>query len=211
LLPERRTIPPQSGVAFLLKCGQTLSVFDIEGEQVSDLVAYNQNDIQEHLSSGRSLDYASTMFLTSGHTLYSNRSTPMLDIIEDEVGRHDFTLAPCSAAMFTKLYGHQSPHHGCQGNLERALGPYAIKPDQIPTAFNVFMNVDFDPITGAIKVLPPKSKAGQKTVFLAKMDLIIGLTACSAGQSNNFRFKPIGYEIGCGAMSETLDLALFTL
>jgi uncharacterized protein YcgI (DUF1989 family) len=28
------------------------------------------------------------------------------------------------------------------------------------------------------------------------MDLIIGLTACSAGLSNNFAYKPIHYEIG---------------
>ena len=27
------------------------------------------------------------------------------------------------------------------------------------------------------------------------MDLVVGLTACSAGQSNNFRYKPIHYEI----------------
>jgi uncharacterized protein len=198
-MTERQIIPPQSGVAFRLARGQTLSVFDIEGEQVSDLVAYNENEIAEHLSSGRSLDYASTMFLTTGHMLYSNRSNPMLEIIEDEVGRHDFTLAPCSAEMFSRLYGHIRPHHGCQGNLERALKPYAIAPDQIPTAFNIFMKVDFDPSTGQIAVLPPPSLAGQKIVFVAHMDLVIGLTACSAGQSNNFRFKPIGYEIGGSA------------
>lgn len=195
-MPNRQTIPPQSGVAFLLRQGETLAVIDVLGEQVSDLVAYNKDDTGEHISSGRSLDYASTMFLTTGHTIYSNRSSPMLEIIEDDVGRHDFTLAPCSAAMFSKLYGHTTPHHGCQGNLENALAPFGIDADQIPTAFNIFMNVDFDPATGAIKVLPPKSQAGQKTVFQAKMDLIIGLTACSAGQSNNFRFKPIDYMIG---------------
>jgi hypothetical protein len=27
------------------------------------------------------------------------------------------------------------------------------------------------------------------------MDLLIGLTACSAGQSNNFAYKPIHYEV----------------
>lgn len=32
-------------------------------------------------------------------------------------------------------------------------------------------------------------------MFLAHMDLIIGLTACSAGLSNNFRYKPIDYEV----------------
>jgi uncharacterized protein YcgI (DUF1989 family) len=30
---------------------------------------------------------------------------------------------------------------------------------------------------------------------VAQIPLIIGLTACSAGQSNNFRYKPIHYQI----------------
>ena len=35
------------------------------------------------------------------------------------------------------------------------------------------------------------------TVFCsrAEMDLIVGLTACSAEMSNNYRFKPIAYGI----------------
>ena len=36
---------------------------------------------------------------------------------------------------------------------------------------------------------------GDSIVFEACMDLVIGLTACSAGQSNNFSYKPIHYEI----------------
>jgi uncharacterized protein YcgI (DUF1989 family) len=57
------------------------------------------------------------------------------------------------------------------------------------------MNVPVDPATGAITVEPPLSRAGDYTVFEAQMDLLIGLTACSAGQSNNFAFKPIQYEV----------------
>jgi hypothetical protein len=57
------------------------------------------------------------------------------------------------------------------------------------------MNVPVDGITGSIKVMPPLSKPGDSISFLAEMDLVIGLTACSAGQSNNFSYKPIHYEI----------------
>ncbi|MDP3524035.1 MAG: urea carboxylase-associated protein, partial [Hoeflea sp.] len=57
------------------------------------------------------------------------------------------------------------------------------------------MHVAVDSDSGEIKVLPPLSNAGQKTVFRAEMDLIVGMTACSAGQSNNFRYKPIDYRI----------------
>ncbi|MBW3097275.1 DUF1989 domain-containing protein [Pseudohoeflea coraliihabitans] len=188
-------IPPRSGTAFELKSGQLLSVIDPEGEQVSDMLAYNLADRREHLSSGRSIDYASRLFLSTNDILYSNRSRPMLTIVEDEVGRHDFTLTPCSHDTFRIIYGDSDPHHGCQGNLEKALAPYGIGPDDIPTAFNIFMHVSVDGDTGEIAVLPPKSKPGQKTVFRAEMDLIIALTACSAGQSNNFRYKPIEYQV----------------
>jgi len=57
------------------------------------------------------------------------------------------------------------------------------------------MNVPVDNVTGKVSVLPPKSKAGDYIILQAKMDLIVGMTACSAGMSNNFTFKPIGYQI----------------
>jgi uncharacterized protein YcgI (DUF1989 family) len=188
-------IAPRSGVAFELARGQRLRVIDPEGEQVADLLAYNRHDIGEVISSGRSLDYASCIYLSTGHSLYSNRSNVLLDIVEDTVGRHDFLLTPCSAQMFRILYGDSDPHRGCFGNLAAALQPYGVLPDAIPTAFNVFMNVPVDGQTGRLRVGPPLSKAGDYIVFEARMDLVIGLTACSAGQSNNFRYKPIHYEV----------------
>ena len=57
------------------------------------------------------------------------------------------------------------------------------------------MNVPIDPVTGVIRVEPPLSRAGDYIVFEAQMDMLIGLTACSAGQSNNFAYKPIHYEV----------------
>lgn len=194
-LTQPMIIPPRSGAAFRLAAGQTLTVIDPEGQQVSDLVAYAAQDPREVISSGRSIDYASRLFLTTGDILYSNRSRPMLVIGQDDVGRHDFTLTPCSRDTFRIIYGDTDPHPGCQGNLEVALAPFGITPDAIPIAFNVFMHVSVDAATGEIKVLPPLSKAGDRTSFRAEMDLIIGLTACSAGQSNNFKYKPIHYEV----------------
>ncbi|MEJ7746224.1 MAG: urea carboxylase-associated family protein [Luteimonas sp.] len=188
-------IAPRSGVAFELRSGQRLKVIDPLGEQVADLLAYRRGDTGEVLSSGRSIDYACRIYLSIGDKLYSNRSNVLLEIVEDTVGRHDFLLTPCSADMFRIIYGDAQPHRGCFGNLQAALAPYGITGDQIPTAFNIFMNVPIDSTTGLVSVKPPLSKPGDHIVFEAKADLIIGLTACSAGQSNNFRYKPIHYEI----------------
>jgi uncharacterized protein len=187
-------IPPRSGAAFRLNKGQRLRVIDPLGEQVSDLVAYNADDTGEVISSGRTLDYASKLFLTTGDPLYSNRSNVMLRILEDTVGRHDFLLTPCSKDTFRIIYGDVDPHRGCFGNITEALAPFAIGPDQIPTAFNVFMNVVVAG-DGALRVEPPLSKAGDYVLFEAELDLIVALTACSALQSNNYSFKPIHYQI----------------
>ena len=81
-------IAPRSGTAFLLKRGQRLAVIDPRGEQVADLLAFNRDNLGEVLSSGRTLDYASKIYLTAGDPLYSNRSNVMLDIVEDDV-EHD--------------------------------------------------------------------------------------------------------------------------
>jgi uncharacterized protein YcgI (DUF1989 family) len=187
-------LEPQTGTAFELAKGQLLRVIDLEGEQVADLVAFSRADNAEWLSSGRSIDYANRIYLTKGDLLYSNRSRPMFTIVEDDVGRHDFLLTPCSAETFQIIYKEARYHPSCFENLSTNLAPFGIAPDSIPTTLNIFMNVEIDP-NGALKILPPRSKAGDSIVLRAEMDLVVGLTACSAEMSNNYRFKPIAFEI----------------
>ena len=189
----RRTIQPQTGAGFLLSAGSILSVIDVQGEQVSDLTAFGM-DRTEWLSSGRSFDYNNTIALTAGHVLYSNRSSKMLTIVEDTVGVHDFLYAPCSPEMFQALYGYGPEHPSCFRNLADNLKPFGITDDQVPTTFNIFMNVE-TLSSGELKIHPPVSRAGDLIRFRAEMDLIVGLTACSAELSNNWTFKPIAYEI----------------
>lgn len=172
-----------------------LKIIDPHGEQVSDLTAFAAEDKSEWLSSGRSIDYASTIYLTADHTLYSNRSRPMFTIVEDTVGRHDFLLTPCSPETFEILYPeHQGYHPSCFENLHTNLAQFGITPDMIPTTFNIFMNVIVLP-SGELRIDPPPSRAGDHILLRAEMDLIVGVTACSAEKSNNYSFKPIDIEI----------------
>ena len=192
-------MPVRSGRAFQMKRGQRLTVIDPLGGQVSDLLAFNAADTNEVISSGRTLDYASRIYLTTNDPLYSNRSNIMLRIVEDTVGRHDFLLTPCSKDTFRIIYGDENPHQGCFGNLSAALEPYGVHPDQIPTAFNCFMNVPIDSATGVLRVEPPISGGGDHITFQAEMDLTVALTACSALQSNGGSFKPIHFRIDSGS------------
>ncbi|HTY31687.1 urea carboxylase-associated family protein [Mycobacterium sp.] len=187
-------IPPQTGHGFTLARGQTLRVIDPDGEQVADLFAFAAGGASACLSSGRSIDYAGKIYLSTGDVLYSDDSRPMFTIGEDTAGRHDFLLTPCSQEMFEILYRHEGYHPSCWENLKLALEPFGVDGRRIGTTFNIFMNVAVDR-GGAITVGVPSSKAGDHLDLQAEMDMFVALTACSAEKSNNGTFKPIDYVV----------------
>lgn len=187
-------IPPRSGTAVRLSRGDILTVIDPEGGQVSDMLAIALEDPAEVLSNGRTFDYEETLRLTEGNRLWSNRSRVMLTILEDHAPHHDFLLTPCSEGTFRHFYPDKPLHRGCFGNLAEALAPYGLEPDAIPTAFNIFMNVTVA-ADGRVAVLPPETKPGDFLRLRAEMDLVVGLTACSAYASNGGSFKPIDFAV----------------
>ncbi len=191
---DRIRIPPQGGTAFPLAKGGKLSIVDPYGEQVCDLFCVDAVNLLDGLSSGRSIDYNDTIHFTNGHMLYSNAGKPLLKILSDTCGTHDFLVTPCSLQMFQMLNPECTYHPSCQENLAKALAQYDIPAHVITTTFNAFMNVPVG-LGGAIRVLAPLSKPGDQIVFEAQRDLIVGLTACSDEGSNNGSCKPIEYAV----------------
>ncbi len=189
----KNIIPVQSGVSFKLLKNQTVKITDVKGQQVSDLFCFNLHDFAETLSSGRSIDYNDQIYLTNGHSLYSNRSSVMLKIIDDTCGRHDFLMTPCSLKMFQIVAQNDHYHPSCHENLARSFLHYGISEDQVSTTFNIFMNVTVGS-EGQIQIQTPRSKAGDYIVLKAEMDLLVGLTSCSHEETNNFKFSEIEYE-----------------
>ncbi|MCZ8369672.1 MAG: urea carboxylase-associated family protein [Porphyrobacter sp.] len=185
-------IAPRSGVAVRLPKGALLTVIEPEGGQVSDMLAVSAEDPREIISNGRTFDYEETVRLTAGARLWSNRSRVMLTIVEDTAPHHDFLLTPFSFDTFRHFYPDKPVHRGCFGNLAEALAPLGVEADMIPAAFNIFMNVTIG-ADGRLAVLPPQTKPGDFTRFRAEMDLVVGLTACSAYASNGGTFKPIDF------------------
>ena len=194
-MTEHQRIAPRSGAAFRLRRGQRLQVIDAQGGQVSDLFAVDAHDLDHWLSSGRSIDYADTIYLTTGHQLYSNRSQPMFTIVRDDAdGCHDFLLTPCSHDTFEILYGDPDHPPGCFENLSGALAAFGVAPDRIATTFNIFMDVSIGD-DGRLSLTPPSTRAGDLLELRAEMDLIVGLTACAAEKTNGGSFGPIDYTI----------------
>ena len=190
----RTRIAPQSGLAVRLDAGDSLVIVDPQGEQVSDLTCVPQEDLTDGLSSGRTMDYNSSLRMRIGSTLWSRQSRRLMTIVEDTCGVHDILLSPCSPEMFTILHGYAGHHPSCLENLVTALAPLGVEERDITSTLNVFMNVAVDP-NGDIVVLAPVSKPGAHTVLRAEIPVIAGITACSAEQSNNGSFKPIDVEV----------------
>jgi len=191
---QRFHIDPQSGIAFTIKEGQVIRIIDVEGEQVSDMFCFAHDNIEEHLSSGHTTDYNGKLYLSKGDTLYSNRSNPMFSIIDDQVGKHIMLYAPCSQEMFEKSYGVAEPHSNCLDNLVSNLKNYGIQASDITIPFNIFMNINISE-QGNITIQSPLSKAGDYIELKAEMNMIVGVTACSAGSCNNFKWTSIEIEM----------------
>ena len=158
LLSEKR-LAAQTGAAFRLAREQVLRITDPEGEQVADVTAFAAEDPRERYSSGRTVDYAETVLVTTGHVLYSNRSRVMATIVGDTAGQHDLLLAPCSAETFRILHGVEGYHPNCLDNLAKALAEFGIEKDAITDTLNAFMSVDVEP-TGEVRVNTPVSRPG---------------------------------------------------
>ena len=189
----RLRIGARTGRAFEIVAGQLLRVVDVEGGQVADLVAFASGDPGEWLSNGRSFHYNESIYMVAASTLYSNQSNPMLTILEDSVGRHDFLYTPCSAEVFERNYGLKG-HPNCLDNLTSALAPYDVTESMITTPFNVFMNVRISD-AGGLEILPALSVAGDSITFRAEMDLTIAVSACSGKICNVGPPSPIDVEI----------------
>jgi len=70
------------------------------------------------------------------------------------------------------------PDHGCYENLSRALQPYGIAPEDIPSPFNLNQHMIIDGKTGTMEHTTVRAKPGSYVEFRAEMDLLVALSAC---------------------------------
>lgn len=179
-------IEQQSGTAFHIARGSLLRINCPKGGLVSDLTAFNSYDPEEYLFNGKTFEMEGKISLGKGNTLYSNKGNPLLEIIDDNCGSHDFLLAPCQDTH------HDDGHGSCFENLHRALEPFGVHKDHMPTTLSLFKKVSYDS-EGNIRENSACSEDERYVVLKAHTDLLIGLTACPV--NGNIEDGMISYSV----------------
>jgi len=190
-------IPAREYTSLILHRGETLRVIDLEGKQVTDLVALSGVDKGEKLSCVYSNVLNGTWKLTKGHTIFTNRANPMLSIIEDKVGLHYSGGGFCSEEVNYFRYKVHNTRN-CADNLTMALKPHGIKREDFDfdCCFNIFMNLTFQ-TDGSMRLEEPLSKPGDYIDLRAEMDCTIAISNCPQDRNpcNGFNPTPLRIQV----------------
>ncbi len=171
-------IPACTGMRLDVESGQTITVVDMEGGQVVDFFAEVTDKPSEFLSTGVTIDCNESLKLKVGDTIYTNLYTPMMEVLADDVGEHDLLHPCCRPEMYDFFYHNGKGHSNCLDNINNALREQR----PIITPLNLFMHTEIK-ADGSISVEKPISKAGEKIVLKALLDITLGIAACSVSES----------------------------
>ena len=170
------TVPGGHGRAFEARQGQYVTIEDVAGQQIGDLVAFNADDPTEWLSPSHTRVALMSMRLKPGDTLVTSRRRSILEVVADTAGVHDFSVPACDPTRYESFFGIAG-HRNCQDNLTEALAGYGVDRVQIRDPFNIFQNSPTS-ASGTLALLAPVTKPGDRIVFRALMNLVGAVSAC---------------------------------
>jgi hypothetical protein len=177
---ERRetevTVPGGHGRAFEARRGQYVTIEDVDGQQIGDLVAFNADDPTEWLSPSHTRVALMSMRIKPGDTLVTSRRRPILEVVADTAGVHDFSVPACDSTRYEGFFGIEG-HRNCHDNLTEALASYGVDRVQLRDPFNIFQNSPTS-ADGVLALLAPVTKPGDWIVFRALMNVVGALSAC---------------------------------
>jgi uncharacterized protein len=110
--------------------------------------------------------------------LRTNRRRPILTLTEDTSGGiHDTLIAACDCYRYAFL-GVESYHDNCTDNLFAGMAELGLKPAEVPSPLNLFMNIPWAPDGTLGFAAPPRPVPGGYVRLRAEMDLVIAFSAC---------------------------------
>ena len=197
---EDFTIAAATAVAYEVKEGDYFQVLDIEGRECSDFQCFDL----AALDSDRelSLDATTTRSLMGATypgpglfaKFYDQDMQPMLEVVQDTVGRHDTFNLACTSRYYEEM-GYPG-HANCTDNINGAVSPYGIAARRGWEAINFFYNTNVD-ASNQIYLDEPWSRPGDYVLLRALKDLVCVSTACpcDVDAANGWQPTPIQVRV----------------
>ena len=174
-------VPESSARSFSVAKGDYIQIIDIQGQQSSDFQCFAESDLANNRVTGIDPTVTRTMI---GHAYpmpglyskyYDDQSTPLVEVVQDTVGRHDTFGLACNSKYYEDMgyFGHAN----CTDNFNQALTPYSIPARKNWVAVNLFFNTDVEECR-IMSVDEPWSRPGDYVMFKALTDLVCVSSAC---------------------------------
>jgi uncharacterized protein len=182
-------VPYNTGWAGEMKKGQ---IIRITATTTVDFVAFRLQNLRERFDQARTKVYNMKLFISTGDKLMGRDNQHMMTFMEDgfKEGTHDLQKGMCSGRRFqlAKQEGRlreyypreikEIPDHGCYENLSRAVEPYGITPEDIPSPLNLNQHMKIDGATGRMEHTQVRPQPGSYVDLRAEMDLLVAFSAC---------------------------------
>ena len=170
-----------SAQSYEVRAGEYIQVIDVRGKQCSDFLAFDRAKLEAGRERG--LDATVTRTLMGNAypmpglygKFYDRDMDPLVEVVQDTVGRHDTFALACQAKYYEDL-GYPG-HINCTDNFNRALHPFAVAPRKGWEALNFFYNTGFDSHLQLISD-EPWSRPGDYVLMRAFTDLVCASSAC---------------------------------
>lgn len=166
---------------YTVRAGEFIQIIDVHGRQCSDFVAFHRAKLEAGIERG--MDATATRSMTGIATprpglrgkFFDTDLLPLVEVVQDTVGRHDTFALACTARYYEDL-GYPG-HVNCTDNFNGVLSGWGVAPRGGWPALNLFYNTAFDS-SHLLLGDEPWSRAGDYVLLRALDDLVCASSAC---------------------------------
>ena len=190
-----KTVSARSSWSGIVKKGKRLKITDLEGQQAVDFLCYNNNDRSDRYSATNTVKVQGNIYVGLGSILYSDSGIPLLEVVEDTIGRHDTVYGCCSNPNNMLRYGVETTE-SCYSNFETELLKLGMGKEAIVPNVNWFMSVPVleDGSAGVDNVV---QQPNSYVTLLATTETLVVLSNCPQMHNpcNGYNPTPVKVEI----------------
>lgn len=167
--------------AYFVKAGDYIQIIDVDGRQCTDFQAFAARKLDKGVEHALDVTTSRTLMghaysMPGLHSKYYDQDMlPLLEVVQDTVGRHDAFAMACAAKYYDDI-GYPG-HANCSDNFNGALAEFNISGRPGWMAVNLFFNTGID-AHGVLYSDEPWSRPGDYVLFRALTDLVCVSSAC---------------------------------